>query len=350
MIHVKLPDGSVREYPDGVSCLEVAQSIGQRLAKAALAAKVDGKVVDLSHKLDRDCDLAILTFEDVEGREVFRHSSTHLMAQAVKRLFPKAKLTIGPPLEDGFYYDIDNPDPFTPEDMERIEAEMARIVAEDLPIQRKVLSRQEALDLFSRQGESYKVEIVGDLPEGEPISTYTQGEFIDLCRGPHVPSTGRIKAFKLTSVAGAYWHGDEKNQQLQRLYGTSFEKKADLDAHLAKLEEAKRRDHRKLGPQLGLFTFREESPGMAFWLPKGTVLWNVLGDWSRQIQSGRGYNEVITPQVMKVDLWHQSGHYDHYKDNMYFMTKDEEEYGLKPMNCPGHCLVFGSTRRSYREL
>ncbi len=350
MIHVKLPDGSAREYPEGVSCLEVAQSIGQRLAKAALAAKVDGKVVDLSHKLDGDCALAILTFEDALGREVFRHSSTHLMAQAVKRLFPKAKLTIGPPLEDGFYYDIDNPEPFTPEDMERIEGEMAKIVAEDLPIQRQVLSRQEALDLFGRQGESYKVEIVNDLPEEEPISTYTQGEFIDLCRGPHLPSTGRIKAFKLTSVAGAYWHGDEKNQQLQRLYGTSFEKKADLDAHLEKLEEAKRRDHRKLGPQLGLFTFREESPGMAFWLPKGTVLWNVLGDWSRQIQANRDYNEVITPQVMKVDLWHQSGHYDHYKDNMYFMTRDEEDYGLKPMNCPGHCLVFGSTRRSYREL
>ncbi|MHB9145021.1 MAG: threonine--tRNA ligase [Symbiobacteriia bacterium] len=350
MIHVRLPDGSVREFEAGVSAGDVAAAIGPKLAKAALAAKVDGKVVDLSHKLDHDCDVAILTFSNPEGREVFRHSSTHLMAQAVKHLFPQAKLTVGPALEDGFYYDFDNPEPFTPEDLEKIEAEMAKIAAADLPIRRSELSRQEAAELFKSRGEPYKVETVSELPEGEPISIYEQGEFIDLCRGPHLPSTGRIKAFKLMSVAGAYWHGDEKNQQLQRLYGTSFEKKADLDEHLFRLEEAKRRDHRKLGPQLDLVSFHDESPAMPFWHPKGTVLWNTLEDWSREIQKKRGYQEVITPQVLKTGLWHQSGHYDHYKDNMYFMVKDEEEYGLKPMNCPCHCIVFGSNRRSYREL
>lgn len=348
-IQVTLPDGSVREVARGTTALQVAESIGPRLAKAALAAKVNGEVVDLSTPLHEDAKLAILTWDSAEGREVFRHTSTHIMAQAVKRLWPEAKLTVGPPLENGYFYDIDIR-PLTPEDLEKIEEEMRRIIAEDLPIQREEVSRAEALKLFEELGETYKIELINELPDGETISLYRQGEFVDLCRGPHLPSTGRVKAPKLMSVAGAYWRGDQNNQQLQRLYGTSFPSQKELEQYLFQLEEAKRRDHRKLGQELELFSLRDESPGMPFWHPKGMQLWNTLQNWSRELQARHGYQEVSTPQVLKTDLWHRSGHYNHYRDNMYFMNVDEEEYGLKPMNCPCHCLLFSERVHSYREL
>lgn len=350
MIRVTLPDGSVREYARGTTALQVAESIGPRLARAALAARIDGVVRDLATPLESDCSLALLTWNDEDGREVFRHSSTHLMAQAVKRIWPEAKLTVGPPLADGFYYDIDLDYRITPEDFPRIEAEMRRIVEEDLPIVRSEIGRAEAREFFRARGEDWKVLLVDKIPEGEAISLYTQGEFVDLCVGPHVPSTGRIRAFKLMSVAGAYWEGNQENKQLQRLYGTSFEKQADLDLYLKQLEEAKKRDHRRLGADLDLFTFREEAPGFAFWLPKGYLLYRTLENWSRAVQEQRGYQEVRTPWMYHSRLYETSGHWFHYRQNMFQIQSEDQWFANKPMNCPGHCLIYKQEIRSYRDL
>ena len=350
MVKVTLPDGSVREYPQGISIADAVAQIGKGLAKAALAAKVDGNVVDLARKLEHDCNLQVLTFKDEEGREVFRHSSTHLMAQAIKRLFPEAKLTVGPALEHGFYYDIDMPRPFTPEDLASIEKEMQRIVEADFPIVRSEVSREYAKDFFERKNEEYKILLVDKVPEGEAISMYTQGEWTDLCAGPHIPSTGRIKSFKLTSVAGAYWEGDQKNKQLQRVYGTSFENKADLEQYLFQLEEAKRRDHRRIGPELGLFRFEEIAPGFAYWLDKGYKVYRELENWSRQLQGELDYQEVRTPWIVSSKLFETSGHWGHYRQNIFEIESEGQTFGAKPMNCPNHCVVFKSELRSYRDL
>ncbi len=349
-IKVTLPDGSVREYAQGVTALQVAESIGQRLARAAVAARVEGEVRDLSTPLLSDCSLALLTFQDEDGREVFRHSGTHLMAQAVKRLWPEARLTVGPALEEGFYYDFDLEYRITPDDFPKIEAEMRKIVQEDLPIVRSELEREAAKEFFRARGEDWKVLLVEKIPVGEPISLYTQGEFVDLCYGPHVPSTGRIKAVKLMSVAGAYWEGNQENKQLQRLYGTSFEKQADLDLYLKRLEEAKKRDHRRLGADLDLFSFKEEAPGFAFWLPKGYTVYRILENWSREIQGRRGYQEVRTPWIYHSKLYETSGHWFHYRQNMFQIQSEDQWFANKPMNCPGHCLVFKQEVRSYRDL
>ncbi|ASS77290.1 threonine--tRNA ligase [Tumebacillus algifaecis] len=350
-MNISLPDGSVRSYEgEQVTPAEVAASIGKGLAKAALAAKVDGRLVDLSHPIKQDAEIAIVTWDSTEGHEVFWHTSTHIMAQAVKRLFPDAQLTVGPTLDEGYFYDIDTPRTLTPEDVEKIEAEMKKIIEADFPIVRKELSREDAIAYFTSIGELYKVEIIKDLPEDEVISAYTQGEFTDLCYGPHLPSTGKIKAHKITNIAGAYWRGDQNNKQLQRLYGVSYPSQKELDQYIFRIEEAKKRDHRRLGKELGLFSLRDESPAIPFWLPKGRVLWNTLRDWSYKTQLRLGYQEINTPQVLKVDLFHQSGHYDFYKENMYFMNQDGTEYGLKPMNCPAHCLVFSEGVHSYRDL
>ncbi|MFD2170670.1 threonine--tRNA ligase [Tumebacillus lipolyticus] len=350
-INITLPDGSVRSYEGGqVTPAEVAASIGKGLAKAALAAKVDGRLVDLSHPIKQDAEIAIVTWDSTEGHEVFWHTSTHIMAQAVKRLFPDAQLTVGPTIDEGYFYDIDTPRTLTPEDVEKVEAEMKKIIEADFPIVRKELSREDAIAYFEGIGEHYKVEIIKDLPEDEVISAYTQGEFTDLCYGPHLPSTGKVKALKITNIAGAYWRGDQNNKQLQRLYGVSYPSQKELEQYNFRIEEAKKRDHRRLGKELGLFSLRDESPAIPFWLPKGRVLWNTLRDWSYKTQLRLGYQEINTPQVLKVDLFHQSGHYDFYKDNMYFMNQDGTEYGLKPMNCPAHCLVFSEGVHSYRDL
>ena len=350
-IQITLPDGAVRTYEgDVVTPAEVAASISKGLAKAALAAQVDDRVVDLSHPITTDARVALFTWDSEEGKDVFWHTSTHIMAQAVKRLFPDAQLTVGPVLDQGYFYDIDTPRPLATEDLEKIEAEMKKIVESDFPITRLELSREEAIAKFTEMNELYKVEIIKDLPEGEVISAYTQGEFTDLCYGPHLPSTGKLKVWKILSVAGAYWRGDQNNKQLQRLYGISFPKKDEMDQYLFRIEEAKRRDHRKLGRELSLFTMREESPAIPFWLPKGRQIWKSLYEWSTKTQQRLGYEEISTPQVMKVDLYHQSGHYDFYKENMYFMNQDGTEYGLKPMNCPAHCLVFSEGVHSYRDL
>ena len=350
VVHVTLPDGSVREYPQGITIAEAVAQIGRGLAKAALAAKVDGKVVDLSARLDQDCQLQVLTFKDEEGREVFRHTSTHIMAQAVKRLFPEAKLTVGPPLENSFYYDFDLPRPLTPEDLAAIEAEMARIVEADYPIIRKEVSRAEAKAFFAERGEDYKPLLVDKIPEGEVVSMYSQGEFTDLCVGPHLPSTGRVKAFKLLNVAGAYWEGNQANKQLQRIYGTSWESKADLEQYLFKLEEAKRRDHRKLGPELGLFRFEDVAPGFAYWLDKGYKIYRELENWSRSLQAELGYQEVRCPWIVSSKLYETSGHWYHYRENMFTLKSEDQDFGIKPMNCPNHCVVYKSELRSYRDL
>lgn len=350
VVRVTLRDGSVKEVVRGTAAAAVVEQIGPRLARAALAVKLNGVVRDLATPLEEDCSLQVLTFADEDGREVFRHSSAHLMAQAVKRVWPQAQLTVGPPLEHGFYYDIDLPQPLSTEDLPRIEAEMARIVGEDLPIERSEVDRQWARDFFAARGESYKVLLVDKIPEGEPISMYKQGEFVDLCYGPHIPSTGRIKSFKLTSVAGAYWEGDQKNKQLQRLYGTSFEKAADLELYLRQVEEAKKRDHRRLGPELDLFSFKEEAPGFAFWHPHGYILYRILENWSRSIQQPLGYQEVRSPWIVHSKLYERSGHWSHYRQNMFLINSEDEWYASKPMNCPGHCLIYRNEVRSYRDL
>lgn len=350
MVNVTLKDGSVRQYPAGTSLAEVAKDISPRLGKEALVAAVDGRLVDLSHRLEQDCQVEFFTFDSEPGRQAFRHSSAHVLAQAVTRLFPGVKLAIGPAIQEGFYYDFDVPKPFTPEQLAQIEAEMQNIVQEDLPITRFELSRQEALQSFAGAGEDYKVELINDLPGDSVISCYQQGEFVDLCAGPHVPSTGYLKALKLTSLAGAYWRGDEKNKMLQRIYGTSFPKKSQLEEHLFRIEEAKRRDHRKLGAELDLFSIQEEGPGFPFFHPKGMVIRNELENFWRQEHRRAGYQEIRTPIILNRALWERSGHWDHYRENMYFTRIDELDYAVKPMNCPGGILVYKSKLHSYRDL
>jgi threonyl-tRNA synthetase len=350
MIKVTLKDGTVKEYKKGTTVKEVAESISAGLARVALAGVVDGRTVDLSYELNDDCTLNLATFDDDEGKHALRHTASHVLAQAVKRIFPSAKLAIGPAIDDGYYYDFDVDKPFTPEDLEKIEAEMKKIVKENYPLERFTLPRDEAIKFAQEQDEPYKVELISDLPEGETISFYRQGEFVDLCAGPHVPSTGKAKVFKLLSIAGAYWRGSEKNKMLQRIYGTVFTKKSELDSYLERLEEAKKRDHRRLGRELDLFDIYEEGPGFPFFLPKGMVLRNQLEDFWRTEHRKRGYQEIRTPMILSEDLWHRSGHWDHYKENMYFTKIDEGDYSIKPMNCPGGMLAYKRKMHSYRDL
>jgi threonyl-tRNA synthetase len=350
LISVTFPDGGKRQFPEGATGAGVLKDMGRRLQNEALGVRVNGNLVDLAAPLTENALLEFVTFEDEDGRDIFRHSSAHILAQAVKRLFPEAALAIGPPISDAFYYDFDVARPFTPEDLERIQSEMERIVKAALPITRLELSRQEAIQMFGVMGETYKVEIINDLPPEAIISCYRQGEFTDLCVGPHVPHTGYIRAFKLLSVAGAYWRGDERNKMLQRIYGTSFPKKSLLDEHLYRLEEAKRRDHRRLGAELDLFSVHEEGPGFPFFHPKGMVLRLELESFWREEHNRRGYQEIRTPVVLRGELWERSGHWDHYKENMYFTTIDDQNFAIKPMNCPGCMLVYQRRVNSYREL
>lgn len=347
---ITLKDGSVREVDSGTTFAALAESISRGLAKNALVAKLDGKTVDLAHKVEDSGKVEFLTFENQEGKDALRHSASHILAQAVKRLYGDVKFGIGPAIANGYYYDIDTPHTFVPEDLAKIQAEMEKIVKEDWPIERLEVSRAEALKLFGDQGEIYKQELIRDLPEDVTISLYKQGEFVDLCAGPHVPSTGRVKAIKLQSVAGAYWRGDQKNKMLQRIYGTAFEKKADMDAYLTMLEEAAKRDHRKLGRELDLFSIQDEGPGFPFFHPKGMVIRNELESFWRKLHVKYGYQEIKTPIILHQKLWQQSGHWDHYRENMYFTTIDDEGYAVKPMNCPGGILIYKSTHHSYREL
>ena len=351
MINITLPDGSVRNFDqDVVTPMEVAKNISNGLAKKALVAKVDGELVGLNQPINKDAQVSIFTFDDPEGRDTFHHSTSHIMAQAVQKLFPGTKIAIGPAIKDGFYYDFDSEHKFTPDDLEKIEAEMMKIVKNNEVFERKELSREDALKMFTEMDEPYKVELVNDLPEDAVISTYTNGCYTDLCAGPHIPSTGLVKAPKLLSLAGAYWRGNEKNKMLQRIYGTSFPKKSELDEHLFKLEEAKRRDHRKLGQELQLFTFVDEAPGFPLFYPKGMVLRNNLEEFWRELHVKAGYDEVKTPMIMSRSLWERSGHWAHYKENMYFTEIDEEPYAIKPMNCPGGILLYNSQMHSYRDL
>lgn len=351
-IKLRFPDGTEREYPKGVKGSEVVADLGAGLARAALAMSFNGRVLDLTRPLLEDGEIRFLTARDPEGREVLRHSASHILAQAVQHLFPGVKLGIGPAIEEGFYYDFDVPQPFTPEDLTRLEEEMKKIVAADYPFLREEISREEALRLFADRGEKYKVELIVDLPPDVPISVYRQGDFLDLCAGPHLPSTGRLKHFKLLSVAGAYWRGDEKRPMLQRIYGTAYGEKAELEEHLQRLEEAKRRDHRRLGRELDLFSLQEEAgPGLVFWHPKGGLVRQLIEDFWRAEHRRRGYEIVYTPHIAKLDLWKISGHWSWYKENMYSpISIDEVEYLLKPMNCPFHILMYKSATRSYRDL
>ncbi|WP_378955868.1 threonine--tRNA ligase [Pelosinus sp. sgz500959] len=350
MIQITLKDGSQREVVQGTTLAEFAASISRSLAKSAVAAKVDGRVTDLPIKLEKDVQVEFVTFEDAEGRDAFRHTSSHILAQAVKRLFGDVKIAIGPAIANGFYYDFDAVSAFTQEDLGKIQAEMEKIVKENFPIERLEVSRAEAIALFTELGETYKVELIQDLPEDVIISMYKQGEFVDLCAGPHLSSTGKVKAIKLQSVAGAYWRGDEKRKMLQRIYGTSFEKKADLDAYLTMLEEAAKRDHRKLGKELDLFSIQEEGPGFPFFHPKGMVLRNELENFWRKLHVKYRYQEIKTPIILNQKLWQQSGHWDHYRDNMYFTKIDDEGFAVKPMNCPGGILVYRTNHHSYRDF
>ena len=347
---ITLKDGSSKEYAQSMSVIDIAKDISEGLARVATAGEVDGEVVDLRTVIDKDCELNILTFNDEKGKGAFRHTTSHIMAQAIKRLYPETKLAIGPSIEDGFYYDIDRETPLVAEDLEKIEAEMKKIVKEDLPIKQYTMPRSEAIAYFKEKDEPYKVELIEDLPEDSVISFYSQGEFTDLCAGPHLMSTKPVKAFKLTSLAGAYWRGSEKNKMLQRVYGTSYPKKAELEEYLHMMEEAKKRDHRKLGKELGLFMMREEGPGFPFFLPKGMELKNQLLDYWREIHKKAGYVEISTPIMLSRHLWETSGHWDHYKDNMYTTVIDDEDFAIKPMNCPGGILVYESEPRSYRDL
>ena len=347
---ITLKDGSKKEYAEAKTVLEIASDISEGLARVACAGEVDGELVDLRTEIDRDCELNILTFESEGGAWAFHHTTSHIMAQAIKRLYPDVKLAIGPSIADGFYYDIDSETPLTADDLVKIEAEMKKIVKEALPITRFTKPRNEAIAYFKEKNEPYKVELIEDLPEDSVISFYQQGEFVDLCAGPHLMSTKPVKAFKLTSLAGAYWRGSEKNKMLTRIYGTSFTKKADLEAYITRMEEAKKRNHRKLGKELGLFMMREEGPGFPFFLPKGMVLKNTLLDYWREIHRKNGYVEISTPIMLNRQLWETSGHWDHYKDNMYTTVIDETDFAVKPMNCPGGILVYQSEPRSYRDL
>jgi threonyl-tRNA synthetase len=347
---ITLPDGSQRSYPNPVTVAEVAQSIGAGLARAALAGKVDGLLVDTSHLISADAKLAIITDKDADGVDLIRHSTAHLLAYAVKELFPEAQVTIGPVIENGFYYDFAYSRPFTPEDLAAIEKRMAELSKKDLPVTRKVLPRDEAVAYFRSLGEKYKAEIIESIPADQDVSLYSEGEFTDLCRGPHVPSTGKLKAFKLMKVAGAYWRGDSKNEMLQRIYGTAWAKKEDLDAYLVRLEEAEKRDHRKLGKQLDLFHMQDEAPGMVFWHPKGWAMWQVIEQYMRAVYRDNGYQEIRCPQIIDRVLWEKSGHWEHYKANMFTTESEKHDYAIKPMNCPGHVQVFNADLRSYREL
>lgn len=350
MIKVTLKDGSIKEYDKGITIKEVAESISAGLARVALAGEVNGSVRDLDYQLEDDCSLSLLTFDDDGGKRAYRHTTSHIMAQAVKRLYPEAKLAIGPSIENGFYYDFDVEKPFSVEELSNIEKEMQKIIKESLKLERFTLPRDEAIKFMEEREEPYKVELIQDLPEDETISFYRQGEFVDLCAGPHIESTSKVKAFKLMSVAGAYWRGNEKNKMLQRIYGTSYNKKSELDAYIIRIEEAKKRDHRKLGRELDLFDIYDEGPGFPFFMPKGMVLRNTLEEYWRQEHSKAGYQEIRSPMILNEELWHRSGHWDHYKENMYFTKIDEADYAIKPMNCPGGMLVYKRKLHSYRDL
>ncbi|MEK6707788.1 MAG: threonine--tRNA ligase [Pseudomonadota bacterium] len=350
MIVVRLPDGSERKFEQPVTVMEVAASIGAGLMRAALAGKVNGKLMDTSHRIEADCDLAIITEKDTEGLEVIRHSSAHLLAHAVKELFPEAQVTIGPVIEDGFYYDFSYKRPFTTEDLAAIEKRMAEISKRDLKVERKVWERSEAINFFKNQGEHYKAQIIEAIPGDEDVSLYSQGNFTDLCRGPHVPATSKLKVFKLMKVAGAYWRGDSRNEMLQRIYGTAWTRKEDQDAYLHRLEEAEKRDHRKLGKQLDLFHIQEEAPGMVFWHPKGWVIWQQVEQYMREVFRDNGYLEIRTPQVLDKGLWERSGHWENFRENMFTTHSEQRDFAVKPMNCPGHVQVFNQGLKSYRDL
>ncbi len=350
MIQITLPDGSQRAFEHPVSVLDVAQSIGPGLAKSALAGKVDGKLVDTSYRIEADAGLEIVTEKHPDALEVIRHSTAHLLAQATQRLFPDTQVTIGPVIDNGFYYDFARKTPFTPEDLDRIEAEMKKIAAEGLPVERSLMARDAAVEFFRNKGEQYKAEIIASIPANEDLSLYAQGDFIDLCRGPHVPNTNRLKSFKLMKVAGAYWRGDAKNEMLQRVYGTAWLNDKDLKAYLVQLEEAEKRDHRKIGKALDLFHVQEEGPGLVFWHPKGWALWQIVEQYMRRVYRRSGYQEVRCPQVLDVSLWQKSGHWDNYKENMFFTESEKRTYALKPMNCPGHIQIFNHGLHSYRDL
>ena len=347
---ITLKDGSVMELANGMAVIDIAKEISEGLARVATSAKVNGELVDLRTVVDSDAELEILTFDSEDGKGAFNHTASHIMAQAVKRLYPDTKLAIGPSIANGFYYDLDRETPFVAEDLEKIEAEMKKIVKEGLALERSTKSREDAIAYFKEKDEPYKVELVEDLPEGEEISFYSQGEFTDLCAGPHLMSTKAVKAFKLTSLAGAYWRGDEKNKMLTRIYGVAYPKKAQLEEYLHMMEEAKKRDHRKLGKELGLFMMAEEGPGFPFFLPKGMVLKNTLLDYWRELHKKNGYVEISTPIILSRHLWENSGHWDHYKDNMYATVIDGEDYAVKPMNCPGGMLVYKAEPHSYKDL
>jgi threonyl-tRNA synthetase len=350
MIHITLPDGSKREYPGPVTVAEVAASIGAGLAKAALAGKVDGTVVDTSYRIDADAALSILTARDADGLEVIRHSTAHLLAYAVKELFPDAQVTIGPVIENGFYYDFSYKRPFAPEDLSAIEKKMAELAARDEPVTRRVLPRDEAVAYFKGMGEHYKAEIIASIPAGEDVSLYREGSFEDLCRGPHVPNTGKLRFFKLMKLAGAYWRGDHTKEMLQRVYGTAWATKDELQQYLTMLEEAEKRDHRKLGRELDLFHLDEHSPGTVFWHPKGWAVWQVVEQYMRQVYRDNGYQEVKGPQILDRALWEKTGHWDKYRDAMFTTESEKRDYALKPMNCPGHILIFKQGIKSYRDL
>ncbi len=349
-IKVKLPDNSVLEVDKGTTPLQIAEILSKRLAKDAVAAKVNGVVIDLTRPLEEDCELQILTFDDPEGREVFWHSSAHLMAHAIEELFPGAKFGVGPPIEDGFYYDVDVDKPLTVEDLAKIEEKMKELAQRDEPYVRKVVTKEEALEFFKKKGDPYKVEIIEQIEDNDIITLYSEGSFTDLCRGPHLPSTGKIKYVKLLSIAGAYWRGDAKNKMLQRVYGVAYPKKELLDEHLRRLEEAKKRDHRRLGKELELFVFHDIAPGAPFWLPKGMIIFRELEKFIREELDKRGYEEISTPILVKKDLWEKSGHWEHYKENMFVLEVEDEIYSLKPMNCPESTYVYKMRTRSYRDL
>ncbi|MCX8099187.1 MAG: threonine--tRNA ligase [Casimicrobiaceae bacterium] len=350
MIQIELPDGSKRAFDRPVTVAEIAAAIGPGLAKVALAGKVDGRLVDTAYLVDRDAKVSIVTERDPEGLEILRHSTAHLLAYAVKDLYPEAQVTIGPVIEDGFYYDFSYHRPFTPDDLAKIEARMRELARKDEPVVRKVVPRDEAVAFFKQLGEHYKAEIIAQIPEGEEISLYSEGGFTDLCRGPHVPSTGRLKHFKLMKVAGAYWRGDHRNEMLQRIYGTAWASKEDLEAYLFRLEEAEKRDHRKIGRLLDLFHVQDEAPGMVFWHPNGWQIWQVVEQYMRRVYQQNGYQEVRAPQILDRSLWEKSGHWENYKDNMFTTESEKRIYAVKPMNCPGHVQIYNAGLRSYRDL
>jgi threonyl-tRNA synthetase len=350
MPNITLPDGSVRSYEAPVTVAEIAASIGAGLARAALAGRVDGKLVDVSHRIEKDAGLAIVTDKDADGLDILRHSTAHLLAYAVKSLFPDAQVTIGPVIENGFYYDFSYKRPFTPDDLAAIEKKMLELAKKDFPVSREVLPRDQAVAYFKSIGEHYKAEIIASIPADDDVSLYREGDFVDLCRGPHVPSTGKLKAFKLMRLAGAYWRGDSKNEMLQRIYGTAWAKKEDQDAYLQMLEEAEKRDHRKLATQLDLFHMQDEAPGMVFWHPKGWALWQQVEQYMRKVYQRNGYQEVRCPQILDRSLWEKSGHWENYKENMFTTESEKRDYAVKPMNCPGHLQIFNKGLRSYRDL